>query len=295
MARRARARATPARRGLLQICATPIGNLEDVTLRVLRALAEADLIACEDTRRTRVLLERHGIDAARLISYHEHNERSRAAELAERIAGGDVVALVTDAGTPLISDPGWALVRACIDADLPVQALPGASAVVTALAVSGVAGERFTFVGFLPRRAGERERLWRGHPETLVAFESPRRLAASLAALAVVDPQRRVAVCRELTKLHEEVVRGTAADLAARYADAEPRGEIVLVAGPADAQASGAEIAPALDALTALVKAGVKPRVAARVLAGLTGHSANELYAAHAGARRPPAAPAGND
>jgi 16S rRNA (cytidine1402-2'-O)-methyltransferase len=215
----------------LLVCATPIGNLEDVTLRVLRALGEADVIACEDTRRTQILLDRHGIRAARLVSLHEHNERGRAPELAARIRAGETVALVSDAGTPLVSDPGYALVQACIREDLPIEVLPGPSAVPSALVLSGLPPDRWRFVGFLPRKRAQRERLLADTVETLVAFESPRRLPATLEMLAHVDPQRPVAVCRELTKLHEEVSRGTAAELAKRYDERPPKGEVVLVVG----------------------------------------------------------------
>jgi 16S rRNA (cytidine1402-2'-O)-methyltransferase len=262
--------------GRLVVCPTPIGNLEDVTLRVLAALREADVVACEDTRRTRVLLDRYGV-AGQLVSYHEHNERARADELVARMRQGAVVALVSDAGMPLVSDPGFILVKACVAAGLGVEVLPGPSAALSALVASALPAERWQFVGFLPRKRGELERVF-ASPETLVAFESPRRLAASLEVLAVVDPARQAAVCRELTKIHEEVVRGTAAELAARYAQEAPRGEIVLVVGP------GARVAPNLDgplsALVRLVEAGAKPRPAAGIVAELTGTSANALYRA---------------
>jgi 16S rRNA (cytidine1402-2'-O)-methyltransferase len=227
-----------ATHGRLLLCATPIGNLEDVTLRVLRALGEADVIACEDTRRTRVLLDRHGIAGARLTSLHEHNERARAKELVERVRAGETVALVSDAGTPLISDPGYVLVRECIGEGLPIQVLPGASAAPTALVASGLPVDRWCFVGFLPRKRGQRERLLADAAETLVAFESPRRLTATLEMLARLDPQRPVAVCRELTKLHEEVSRGSAAELAERYRERPAKGEVVLVVGAAGSASS---------------------------------------------------------
>ncbi|HEY2537622.1 MAG TPA: 16S rRNA (cytidine(1402)-2'-O)-methyltransferase [Solirubrobacteraceae bacterium] len=223
----------PNTHGRLLICATPIGNLEDVTLRVLRALGEADVIACEDTRRTRVLLDRHDIRAASLVSLHEHNERARAPQLAARIGAGETVALVSDAGMPLISDPGYALVQACISQGLPVEVLPGPSAVLSALILSGLPSDRWRFVGFLPRKRGQRERLLADTSETLVAFESPKRLPATLEALAGIDPERPAAVCRELTKLHEEVARGSAAELARRYGERPPKGEVVLVVGAA--------------------------------------------------------------
>lgn len=261
--------------GRLLVCPTPIGNLEDVTLRVLDALRSADVIACEDTRHTRGLLDRHGI-SVRLLSFHEHNERARAAELTARIAAGEVVALVSDAGTPLVSDPGFALVRDCQQAGLPVEVLPGPSAVVSALVASGLSAGRWCFVGFLPRARGELEALLVGARETLVAFESPRRLAASLELLAARDPERELAVCRELTKLHEEVRRGSAAELAAHYRANPPRGEVVLVcAAGAPGQLPREE---ALAALTRLVEAGAKARPAAAAVAKLTGLGANELY-----------------
>jgi 16S rRNA (cytidine1402-2'-O)-methyltransferase len=261
--------------GRLLVCPTPIGNLEDVTLRVLAGLRDADVVACEDTRHTRVLLQRHGIRTP-LVSLHEHNERARASELVRRIASGEVVALVSDAGTPLISDPGFALVRECLDRGLAVEVLPGPSAVLTALVASGLPAERFSFAGFLPRRRSELEALLAGASETLVAFESPRRLAATLALAAERDPERPAAVCRELTKLHEEVRRGSVSELAGHYVENPPRGEVVLVLGAATAETTG--VSDALAALRELVGAGAKPRPASAAVARLTGRSANELY-----------------
>jgi 16S rRNA (cytidine1402-2'-O)-methyltransferase len=263
--------------GRLLVCPTPIGNLEDVTLRVLAALRAADVIACEDTRRTGRLLERHGVQG-RLLSYHEHNERARTEQLVARMRAGETVALVSDAGMPLISDPGLVLVRACIAAGLQVEVLPGPSAALCALVASGLASERWRFVGFLPRH-GAALTAALAVPETVVAFESPRRLAATLQALSERDPDRQVAVCRELTKLHEEVVRGTAAVLAQRYAAEEPLGEIVLVLGPASAEA--VDLQRPLEAVARLIEGGTRPRVAAGVVAELTGTSANELYRSH--------------
>ncbi len=261
--------------GRLLVCPTPIGNLEDVTLRVLAALAQADVIACEDTRHTRVLLDRHRI-SARLVSFHEHNERVRAKELVARIAEGALVALVSDAGTPLVSDPGFALLQACLAAELPVEVLPGPSAVITALVASGLPAERWRFVGFLPRARGELAALLGNATETLVAFESPRRLAATLELLAAHDPTRPVAVCRELTKLHEEVRRGPAAELAAHYRESPARGEAVVVVGAA--AVGRASLQDALAALRDLIDAGAKARPAAAAVAKLTGLRANELY-----------------
>jgi 16S rRNA (cytidine1402-2'-O)-methyltransferase len=261
--------------GRLVVCPTPIGNLEDVTLRVLRVLREADVVACEDTRRTRKLLDRHAIDGKRLVSYHEHNERRRAGELTRRIEDGDVVALVSDAGTPAVSDPGFTLLRECVARGLPVEVVPGPSAVVTALVAAALPSDRWRFAGFVPRKVGELRAELERAGETVVAFESPARLPKTLALLAEIDPERPVAVCRELTKVHEEVVRGTAAEVAARFAGGT-RGEVVLVIGP------GAEPEPdtagARKAVEALVEAGAKRRAAARIVSQLSGVPANSLY-----------------
>jgi 16S rRNA (cytidine1402-2'-O)-methyltransferase len=265
--------------GGLLVCPTPIGNLEDVTLRVLSALRSADVVAAEDTRRTRVLLDRYGITAP-LVSYHEHNESPRARELVGRMQAGETVALVSDAGMPLVSDPGFVLVRECVAAGLPVEVLPGPSAVLAALVASGLPADRWRFLGFLPRKRGELSELLGEGDETVVAFESPRRVPATLSVLASLDPERQVAVARELTKAHEEVVRGSATELAERYASAPPRGEVVLVVGPAEGSASAVVDPAAVDALRALVDAGAQPRKAAGVVASLTGARANELYRA---------------
>ncbi len=260
----------------LAICATPIGNLEDITLRVLAELREADLVLAEDTRHTRGLLDRHGINA-RLLSYHEHNEAARVAELLPRLEAGERLALVTDAGMPAISDPGARLVRAALDAGIGVTVLPGPSAVETALVASGLAGGRYAFVGFLPRKAGELETLWRETAEwecPLVAFESPHRLTASLRSLAAFDGEREVAVCRELTKRFEEVARGTAAELAERLVE-PPKGEVTLVVG---AGAAESDPESARRAVSDLVAAGTPRGVAAEVVARLTDTSRNDLY-----------------
>jgi 16S rRNA (cytidine1402-2'-O)-methyltransferase len=261
--------------GRLVVCPTPIGNLGDVTLRALDALRAADAIACEDTRRTRVLLDRHEIPGA-LLSYHEHNERERTPELVERMRGGAIVALVSDAGMPLLSDPGYTLVHACIGVGLRVEVLPGASSVPVAIVASGLPVERWCFVGFLPRKRADLERSLGESAQTLVAFESPARLATTLELLATLDPERPVAVCRELTKVHEEIRRGSAADVAGHYAQAPPRGEIVLVVGAATTP--GSDRQEVLDALRELVDAGARTRPAAKALAKLTGTSANQLY-----------------
>jgi 16S rRNA (cytidine1402-2'-O)-methyltransferase len=261
--------------GRLAVCPTPIGNLEDVTLRVLDVLRHADVVACEDTRHSRVLLERHRIFVP-LVSLHEHNERARAGELVQRIRDGALVALVSDAGMPLISDPGFALVRDCLAAQLPVEVLPGPSSVLTALVASGLPADSWCFVGFLPRKRAERSALLDGATDTLVAFESPKRLASTLELLAASDPGRTVAVCRELTKLHEEVRRGSAAELSEHYRQTPPRGEVVLVVGPAPP--GRASLEDALTAVRELIDAGAKARPAAAAVAKLTGLRANELY-----------------
>jgi 16S rRNA (cytidine1402-2'-O)-methyltransferase len=263
----------------LAVCATPIGNLEDVTLRVLRELREADLVLCEDTRHTRGLLQRHGIEA-KLRSYHEHNEAQRTAEVLPRLEAGERVALVSDAGLPAISDPGARLVAAALEAGLPVTVLPGASAVETALVASGFGTDRFQFLGYLPRGAGERQALWEElakWPFTAVAFESPQRLAALLASLAQALPERQVAVCRELTKRFEEVARGSAKQLAERFSEGA-KGEITIVIGPAEGSTAAGDEEAALAAVSELVAGGLSRRSAADVVSRLTGVSRNSLY-----------------
>jgi 16S rRNA (cytidine1402-2'-O)-methyltransferase len=237
-------------------------------------------VLCEDTRRTRQLLTRHGI-TARLLSLHEHNEAQRAAEMLPRLAAGERIALVSDAGLPGLSDPGARLIAAALDAALPVTVLPGPSAVETALVASGLVGERYQFLGYLPRSERALAALWEElarweHP--VVAFESPQRLPRTLASLARADPQRRLAVCRELTKHFEEVARGTAADLAERFRE-PPKGEITLVLG-AGARDSAPDDAVASEAVAELVAAGVARRQATQLVARLTGVARNRLYRA---------------
>jgi 16S rRNA (cytidine1402-2'-O)-methyltransferase len=261
----------------LAVCATPIGNLEDVTLRVLRELAEADVVLCEDTRQTRKLLERHGI-RARLLSYHRHNEVRRTAELLPRLQAGERVALVSDSGLPGISDPGVRLVQAAHEVGVPVTVLPGPSAVETALVASGLVAERYQFLGYLPR--GERALLALGGelahwPWSAVAFESPQRLPASLRVLARVIHDRPAAVCRELSKRFEEVAVGSLAELADRFGG-EVKGEVTLVFGPAEAALGDEGLA--IGAVAKLVEAGAARRQAADVVARLTGVARNRLY-----------------
>jgi 16S rRNA (cytidine1402-2'-O)-methyltransferase len=265
----------------LAVCATPIGNLEDVTLRVLRELAEADVVLCEDTRHTRVLLQRHGIRAPDLLSYHRYNEARRTGEVLEHLRRGKRVALVSDAGLPAVSDPGVRLVAAALDAGLPVTVLPGPSAVATALVASGLASERYQFLGYVPRAEKAREELWAElarWPYTAIAFDSPKRLPASLASLARMLPGRTTAVCRELTKRFEEVVLGSPEELAARFAE-PPKGEITIVLGPAAADRSR-ELGDAVASVGELVGEGVSRRRAAELVARLTGLPRNELYRA---------------
>jgi 16S rRNA (cytidine1402-2'-O)-methyltransferase len=261
----------------LAVCATPIGNLDDVTLRVLEELRSADFILCEDTRHTRVLLGRHGISGAKLLSYHEHNEAKRTAELLPRLLAGERAALVSDAGMPGISDPGARLVEAALEQGVPVTVLPGPTAVDTALVAGGFAADRYQFVGFLPRGAGALAALWSelaGWAHPVVAFESAQRLPATLRSLAAAQPERKVAVCRELTKKFEEVVRGSAAEVASVFAE-PPKGEITLVLGPGGEEP---DLDPALEAVAELVAAGVPRRQAADVVSRLTGAGRNELY-----------------
>lgn len=232
--------------GKLILCGTPIGNLEDTSPRAVRILGEADIVACEDTRRTRKLLSHYGITARSLVVYNEANERRRAAELVRRIASGSTVVLVSDAGMPGLSDPGFRLVRACIEESLPIEVVPGPTAVVTALAVSGLAPGRFVFEGFFPKKRGDRQRRiaeLAGERRTIVIFESPHRLEACLADLLDGLGDRPAAVARELTKLHEEVRRDRLSALVEWARSTPPKGEIVIVVGGAIHEHS-AEVEP---------------------------------------------------
>jgi 16S rRNA (cytidine1402-2'-O)-methyltransferase len=266
-----------AARGLYLV-ATPIGNLGDITLRALELLAGADVIACEDTRITRKLTERYGI-ATPLTPYHEHNAAEARPRLLARLADGQAVALVSDAGTPLISDPGYKLVRAACEAGHTVTAIPGASAVMAGLSVAGLPTDRFFFEGFLPPKQAARQKraaAITNIPATLVLFESGSRLAATLADLAAAFGPRRAAICRELTKLHEEVKRGELDALAREYAGgAEKRGEFVIVVAP---PADDEEKADDLDDLLrrAFIRVSVKDAVAEVALA--TGRPRREIY-----------------
>ena len=263
----------------LHIVATPIGNLRDVTLRGLETLAAADLIACEDTRVTRKLVDRYGI-ATRLTAYHDHNATAAMPRLLDRLAKGAALALVSDAGTPLVSDPGYKLVQAARAAGHAVHAVPGVSSVLAALTVAGLPTDRFFFEGFLPHKeVARRKRIVElaRIPATLVLFETGPRLAASLADLAAGLGARETAVCRELTKLHEEIRRGSLARLAEDYArEAQPRGELVVVVGPpaGATAASDAEVDALL--LAALERGSVKDAVAE--VTSVTGQPRGEVY-----------------
>lgn len=219
-------------KGTLSLVATPIGNLEDVTLRCLRVLQEADVVAAEDTRRTGMLLSRHGIRAKALVSFNDHNARQRIPHLLDALRTGRNVAVVSDAGTPGINDPAFALVRAAVAEGIQVTPIPGPSAVIAALVCSGLPTDRFRFLGFLPKKKGQRRRLLEemaGVDDTVVCFESPHRISSTLEMLAEVMPAHSVVIARELTKMHEEFLRGTAAELAGALREKQLRGEIVIL------------------------------------------------------------------
>jgi len=221
--------------GKLYLVATPIGNLEDVSQRALRILQEAHMVACEDTRHTQILLRKHDIRAKHLTAYTEFNHKRQVAVLVGQLDRGWDVALVSDAGTPALSDPGEQLVRAAIAAGHEVIAIPGPAAAIAALVASGLPTREFTFIGFIEKKSGPRRRMLErlpGEGRTVVLYESPYRVADLLADLAAVAPTTQVVVARELTKIHEELVRGTASELAARYADKPPKGEVTVVFAP---------------------------------------------------------------
>lgn len=276
--------------GRLVLAATPIGDADDASVRLRRLLAEADVVAAEDTRRTRDLARRLGVTiGGRMISHHEHNEAGRVEELLEVVAGGGTVLVVTDAGMPAVSDPGFRLVGAAVAAGLPVTVAPGPSAVLAALAVSGLPTDRFAFEGFPPRRPGERARALTALAEerrTLVFFEAPHRLAAFLAALAdAFGADRRAAVCRELTKTYEEVRRDTLAGLAAWASSGEVRGEIVVVVGGAPDRAATADPAELVARVLARADAGTRLKDAVAEVAAETGATKRDLYQAALAAR----------
>ncbi|HEY2107034.1 MAG TPA: 16S rRNA (cytidine(1402)-2'-O)-methyltransferase [Candidatus Binataceae bacterium] len=268
-------------RGILYVVATPLGNLRDISVRALEVLGQVDLIACEDTRHTAHLLAAHGISRP-LISYFEHNEEERALQLTERLKQGAVIALVTDAGTPAISDPGYRLVRAASEAGCVVRSVPGPSAVTAALSIAGLPTDRFAFEGFLPSRHGARNariRDLRRESRTMVFYEAARRLPETLREMSEeLGRDRQAAVVRETTKLFEEVVRGTLGELAERWKESPPKGEITLVvAGAPDAERSGVEAGSGLT-IEDLTAAGMELRQASKVIARLQGRSSREVY-----------------
>jgi 16S rRNA (cytidine1402-2'-O)-methyltransferase len=277
--------------GRLVVCGTPIGNLEDASPRLARALAEADLIACEDTRHTRKLLAHLGV-TTRLTSYHEVGEKERALELADRVAAGLRLALVTDAGMPAVSDPGYPLVAACLERGVPVEVVPGPSAALVALVVSGLPTDRFCFEGFLPRRPGQRDRRLAelaSEPRTMVFFEAPHRALATLDAMAAAfGADRRAAAARELTKLHEEVLRGPLAEVRQRLAAQGARGELTLVVAGAPPGAAAAHPADLAAEVAARVEGGASTRDAVSEVAEATGTPRRAVYQAVLDARGEP-------
>jgi 16S rRNA (cytidine1402-2'-O)-methyltransferase len=268
--------------GVLRLVGTPIGNLGDVSERAARTLKEADVIACEDTRRTRKLLTHLDVHAPRLISFYEGNERKRIPELVEQLRAGRDVALVSDAGMPGLSDPGYRLVAACVTAGIGVDVIPGPSAAIAALVVSGLPTARFSFEGFLARKAGERRaRLAElaTDPRTLIFFESPRRVATLVEEALEVFGDRRAAVARELTKMHQEVLRGRLSELVARIGGEDLRGEVVVViegARPSEVR----DMDQLGDQVEALTAEGLPRREAAARIAEESGASKRELYEA---------------
>ena len=272
--------------GTLYIVATPIGNLEDITLRALKVLSEVDVIACEDTRHTRKLLSHYEISKP-LVSYHEHNERERAAELVARLESGSIVALVSDAGMPLISDPGYHLVREAIEHQIPIIPIPGASALVTALAASGLDTNEFLFAGFLPpRRSSRRARLadLAASPYTVIFYETPHRITEALRDALELLGDRPAALARELTKIHEEIIRGKLSDIIAHTLQREPRGEYVLTIGSAGPEGRGAtegreQSRSIQDEIDHLMKdSGLDKKTALKRIAKLRGVSRSEAY-----------------
>jgi 16S rRNA (cytidine1402-2'-O)-methyltransferase len=263
----------------LYLVATPIGNLEDITYRAVRLLSEADLIACEDTRQTRKLLDHYGI-AKPTISYHEHNEMERAAELAERLRAGASIALVSDAGMPLVSDPGYRLVRAAVEAGVPVIPVPGPSAALAALAASGLPTDAFHFAGFLPTKPIQRAKLLENladEPATLIFYEAPHRLVEALEAIEEALGPRPVVVARELTKVHEEFLRGSAAEIRAQMESRDAiKGEITILIGKATAPPP--DDRPLDEAVDELTAAGVPRMDAIKQVARRRGLSKRAVY-----------------
>jgi len=263
--------------GRLYVCATPIGNLEDVSLRLLRTLAEVDLVAAEDTRRTRKLLTAHGVQA-QLVAYHQANEHKQTGYLVEKMRRGVRLALVSDGGMPAVSDPGYLLVQACITEGVPVEVIPGPSAVLSALVLSGLPTARFAFEGFLPKPRGEKETRLRAVADddrTLVFFEAPGRAGATLEVAREILGERRMALARELTKMHEEILRGTISEVLHRL-DEDLRGEVVLVIEGAARQAASLETA--IDMARGLIEDGMTKSKAAAQAASTLGAPRRSVY-----------------
>jgi 16S rRNA (cytidine1402-2'-O)-methyltransferase len=268
-----------ADQGKLYVVSTPIGNLEDITYRAVRILKEANWVACEDTRTTRKLLDHYGIHT-RSFSYHEHNEAARTEDLLLHLLNGETGALVSDAGTPLLSDPGYRIVRAAVEAGIPVEALPGPSALLAGLVVSGLPTDQFHFGGFLPPKQGQRTRLLAtlgNEPATLVFYEAPHRIVEALDDIATALGDREIAVARELTKLHEEVLRGTAAEIRAILAARDSiRGEFVVLIAKSTEHAP--DDTPLEEAVENMILAGIERMDAIKTVARQRGLSKREVY-----------------
>jgi 16S rRNA (cytidine1402-2'-O)-methyltransferase len=270
------------KKGVLYIVATPIGNLEDITYRAVRVLREAGLVACEDTRQTRKLLDHHGI-ATPTISYHEHNEVKRAEELVRKLDEGTTVAQVSDAGMPGISDPGYRVIKLAIERGIAVIPIPGPSALTTALAGSGLPTEAFEFRGFLPAKSGQRRTVlesFSGGTHTIVVYEAPHRIREALEDVVnILGPERPVVIARELTKIHEEFIRGTAVEVLSRLRGTEPRGEITLLIGPGEFRARPVTVKDAATRLEEIMREqNMDEKAALKVLAKERGLSKSEAY-----------------
>lgn len=277
--------------GALYIVATPIGNLEDITYRAVRTLREAELIACEDTRQTRKLLDHYGI-ATPTISYHEHNEAERAIELVGKLESGAAIALVSDAGMPAISDPGYRVVKLAIEHGLTVVPIPGPSALIAAVVGSGLPTDSFEFHGFLPAKSGQRRTMLealRNTAHTILVYEAPHRIREALEDIvAILGKDRRIVIARELTKIHEEFIRGAAAEVLEQTQGRELKGEITLLIGPASGSMEAASAKPASARLAEIVtEQKVDEKAALKILAKERGVSKSELYRELQRSKRP--------
>lgn len=272
----------PTRMGTLFVCPTPIGNLEDITLRVLRTLADVDLIAAEDTRKTRKLLTHYSIKT-RLLSYHEHNALARRRQLLSQLEAGASIALVSEAGTPGLSDPGYPLIRACLEAGVPVDVLPGPTAAITALVASGLPTDSFVFQGFLPRKKGERRRLLeelKDEHRTLIFYEAPHRIKRLLVEIMETLGDRPAAMARELSKRFQEISRGSVQELIGKMAEKEPRGEIVLVVGAAETSIMKPEPDALKERVLQLMNSGISKKDAIGQVAETAKISRRTVYEA---------------